>query len=150
MSPNTIKKRIELAAPVSRVWRALTDPVEFGQWFGVKIRGRFVAGKKTRGRITHPGYEHIKFELAVVSMEPEKLFSYSWHPYAADSSVDYSRETPTLVVFRLRKSKLGTLLTVTESGFGKIPAGRRPEAFRMNSWGWAAQMKNIKRHVAKK
>jgi uncharacterized protein YndB with AHSA1/START domain len=145
-----IEKKIELKAPVSRVWRALTDYKEFGEWFLVKIDGPFVPGKKSTGHITYPGYEHVKWEAVIQKMEPERLFSYTWHPYPADQTIDYSKETPTLVEFRLEPTKDGTLLTVTESGFDKIPAGRRPEAFRMNDGGWTQQIKNIESYVTRK
>jgi uncharacterized protein YndB with AHSA1/START domain len=145
-----IEKRIELKAPVARVWRALTDYREFGEWFLVKIDGPFVPGEVSRGHITHPGYEHLQWEAVVKAMEPERLFSFTWHPYAIDPKVDYSTEPQTLVEFRLEKTAQGTLLMVTESGFDKIPAGRRPEAFRMNENGWAQQMKNIERYVGEK
>jgi uncharacterized protein YndB with AHSA1/START domain len=144
---NRIEKQIELKAPVERVWRALTDFNEFGEWFRVKLEGPFVEGQITRGMITHPGYEHVKWEVVVVKMEPERLFSYNWHPYAVDPAIDYSKETPTLVEFHLEAIEGGTLLTVTESGFEKIPADRRAEALRMDEGGWTAQMKNIERHV---
>ena len=148
INTDRIEKRIELNAPVSRVWRALTDYVEFGQWFCVKLDGPFVPGQIARGKLTYPGYEGLKWEVIVQRIEPESLFSFTWHPYAVDSSADYSHETPTLVEFRLEKTPGGTLLTLTESGFDKIPAGRRPEAFRMNEGGWSEQMLNIQRHVA--
>ena len=144
---NRIEKRIELKAPVSRVWRALTDYREFGEWFRVKLEGPFVAGQVSRGHITYPGYEHLKWEAAVQKMEPERFFSFTWHPYAIDPKKDYSNETPTLVEFRLEKTTNGTLLLLTEAGFGKIPSARRIEAFRMNDGGWAEQMKNIEAHV---
>lgn len=142
-----IEKQIELKAPISKVWRALTDHREFGEWFRVKLEGPFVPGQVSRGQITYPGYEHLKWEATVQQMEPEKLFSFTWHPYAVDPKTDYSNEPPTLVEFTLQKTANGTLLTVTESGFDKIPSGRRLEAFRMNDGGWAEQMKNIEKHV---
>jgi uncharacterized protein YndB with AHSA1/START domain len=142
-----IEKRIELAAPVSRVWRALTDYREFGEWFRVKIDGPFVPGQVSRGQLTFPGYEHIKWEATVQKIEPEKLFSYTWHPYAVDPSVDYSKEPPTLVEFRLEKTATGTLLTVTESGFDEIPAARRDEALRKNDAGWTQQLQSIEKYV---
>jgi uncharacterized protein YndB with AHSA1/START domain len=145
---NDIEKRIELKAPVSRVWRAITDYREFGEWFKVKLEGPFVAGKVSRGQMTHPGYEHVKWEATVKEMKPERLFSFTWHPYAVDPKVDYSKETPTLVEFRLEKIPSGTLLVITESGFDKIPAGRRAEALRMDDGGWTGQIKNIEKHVA--
>lgn len=147
MGNDRIEKRIELRAPVSRVWRALTDYREFGEWFRVKLEGPFVPGQVSRGRITSPGYEHLKWEAVVQKMEPDRLFSFTWHPYAVDPKIDYSKEPQTLVEFRLEKTASGTLLSVTESGFDKIPKDRRFEAFRMNEGGWAEQMRNIERHV---
>jgi uncharacterized protein YndB with AHSA1/START domain len=147
---NRIEKRIELKAPLARVWKALTNHEEFGEWFRVKLEGPFVPGRISRGRITYPGYEHVTWEATVKEIKPEQLFSFTWHPYAVDPNVDYSQETPTLVEFQLQATATGTLLTVTESGFDKIPAHRQIEALRMNDGGWAEQMKNIERHVSQK
>jgi uncharacterized protein YndB with AHSA1/START domain len=143
-----IEKSVELKAPISRVWRALTDHHEFGSWFGVKLDGPFVPGRTVHGQITHPGYEHLKWEAVVQTMEPERLFSFTWHPYAIDPNQDYSSEVPTLVEFTLETIAAGTLLRVVESGFDKLPDKRRLEAFRMNEGGWAEQMKNVAQHVA--
>ena len=145
---DVIEKRIELNAPVSRVWRALTDHREFGEWFRVKLDGPFVPGEIARGHITYPGYEHVRWEATVQSIEPERLFSFTWHPYAVDPAVDYSREPATLVEFRLEPKGSGTVLVLRESGFDAIPQHRRFDAFRMNERGWTEQMKNIERHVA--
>jgi uncharacterized protein YndB with AHSA1/START domain len=142
-----IEKSIVLKAPVERVWRALTDASEFGEWFRVKLEGPFVPGEPTRGRITHAGYEHLVWEATVVAMEHPRLFSFTWRPYAVDPEVDYSGETPTLVEFRLEPAPEGTRLVVVESGFDALPDHRRDEAFRMNDRGWAAQVKNIQAHV---
>ena len=145
---NQIEKRVELKAPVSRVWRALTDYREFGEWFRVNLEGPFVPGEVARGRITHPGYEHVVWEATVKEMQPERVFSFTWHPYGVDPKVDYSKEEPTLVEFRLTPAGQGTLLVITESGFDRIPAHRRMEALRMNTMGWEAQTENIAKHVS--
>ncbi len=150
MEDDRIEKRIELKAPISRVWRALTDYREFGEWFQVKLEGPFVPGEVSRGHITYPGYEHYKWEAVVLQMEVERLFSFTWHPYAMDLAKDYSNEPQTLVEFRLEKIPVGTLLVVTESGFDKLPPERRLQAFPMNDRGWSEQMKNIETHVGKK
>lgn len=147
---NRIEKRIELKAQPARIWRALTDYREFGEWFGVKLEGPFLPGEVARGHITYPGYEHLLLECTVVQMEPERLFSFTWHPYAIEPHTDYSAEPPTLVEFHLEPTETGTLLTVIESGFENIPAHRRLEAFRMNDGGWAQQIQNIERHVTQK
>ncbi len=142
-----IEQSITIKAPVSRVWKALTDYQEFGTWFRVRLEGPFVAGQAARGHITYPGYEHIRFEAIIREIEPERYFSFTWHPYAIDPKVDYSGEPPTLVEFTLEKTAEGTQLRVVESGFDKIPSHRRDEAFRMNEGGWKEQMGNIARHV---
>src|SRR6478736_7083993 len=142
-----IEKRIELKAPVSRVWRALTDYREFGEWFRVALEGPFEPGKPVRGRITWPGAEHLIMTATVQRMEPERLFSFTWHPYAIDPNIDYSSEPETLVEFTLEAIPEGTLLVVVESGFAALPAHRRDEAFRMNERGWSIQIENIARHV---
>jgi uncharacterized protein YndB with AHSA1/START domain len=90
----------------------------------------------------------------VQKIEPERLFSFTWaHPKSFDKAgppPDSSKEPTTLVEFRLEKTANGTLLVVTESGFDKLPADRRLEAFRRNEGGWAEQMKNIEAHVTQK
>jgi uncharacterized protein YndB with AHSA1/START domain len=150
MMKNQIEKRLELKAPVSKVWHVLADYRKFGQWFHVNIDGPFIPGKIARGKLTFPGYENYPWEVVVQKMEPERLFSFTWHPYALDAKRDYSQETPTLVEFRLEKMKKGTLLILTETGFDKIPTDRRVEAFRMNSKGWTKQMENIEEYVSEK
>lgn len=143
-----IEKQVTLKAPRARVWRALTDATEFGRWFGVKLEGEFAEGASVAGNITHPGYEHLRMELVVERLEPERYFAYRWHPYAIDPDVDYSQEPMTLVEFRLDEIAGATQLIIVESGFDGVPIGRRSEAFRMNEGGWEQQAKNVERHVS--
>jgi uncharacterized protein YndB with AHSA1/START domain len=147
-STDRIEKRVLLKAPRSRVWRAITDHAEFGSWFGMKLEGPFAAGKSVRGKVTIPKYEHLTLELAVERIEPERLFSYRWHPGATDPKADYSQEPMTLVEFRLADAEGGTSLEIIESGFDELPAARRSAAFRGNEGGWTSQVKNIERHVS--
>lgn len=146
-STDRIEKQVRLSAPRSRVWRALTDTREFGQWFGVKLSGAMAPGTKLRGPVTNKGYEHVIFEATVETLEPETRFSFRWHPYAVEAGVDYSSEPTTLVLFTLEEIAGGTMFTVIETGFDKIPAARRAKAFEMNTGGWAAQMENITRYL---
>jgi uncharacterized protein YndB with AHSA1/START domain len=143
-----IERSILINAPRSRVWRALSQAEEFGRWFGADLAGqRFAPGERARGPITIEGFTHIFFDVRVERVEPEHLMSWHWHPYPVDTAIDYSREEPTLVTFRLQDAEGGTLLTVVESGFDRIPPERRFEAFRMNDGGWAHQLENIRNHA---
>ncbi len=154
MSTNSDTDRIERSVVINakreRVWRALSNAEEFGTWFGANLKGQtFAAGQHARGPITIKGYEHVFMDVVIDRVEPQTLLSYRWHPYAMDPAVDYTKEEPTLVTFTLKDAPgNGILLTVVESGFDKVPPERRLQAFRMNSSGWEAQMKNIVRHVS--
>jgi uncharacterized protein YndB with AHSA1/START domain len=143
-----IEKTIELNAPVSRVWRALTNHEEFGQWFRVNLHGPFRVGEVSTGQMTYPGYEHYRWHAVVKAMDPERLFSFTWCPYSDNPDADYSREPQTLVEFRLEPTATGTRLQMCESGFAALPDdARRVDAMRMNTEGWEAQAKNIAAHV---
>ena len=143
-----IEKTVTLRAPRARVWRALTNAAEFGAWFGVRLESPFAEGATVRGKITHPGYEHVTMEIRVERIEPERYFAYRWHPYAIDPGVDYSAEPTTLVEFTLDEAEGGTVLKIVESGYDRVPAARRAEAFRSNEGGWTEQVKNIERYVS--
>lgn len=147
MSTDRIEKQVLLRAPRARVWRALADSEAFGQWFGVKMNGAFSPGARLQGKILIKGYEHLTFEITIERMEPERLFSWRWHPHAIDPNRDYSAEPTTLVVFELEENAEGTLLKVVESGFDRIPLIRRLEAYRGNEQGWETQMKSVERYV---
>ena len=147
-STDRIEKRMVVRAPPSRVWRAITNAEEFGAWFRVNLEGVFAEGRTIRGKITHPGYEHVMMEMMVERIEPERYFSYRWHPYAVEPGVDYSAEPTTLVEFILEEIEGGTAVTIVESGFDRIPLARRAEAFRMNDNGWAGQINNLARYVS--
>lgn len=160
MSADHIEKQILLRAPRSRVWRAITNASEFGSWFGMKLDGGFVAGAPIRGTISpttvndevatmQKPYEGTAVELYIEQIEPEKLFSFRWHPYAIDANVDYSYEPTTLVTFTLADAEGGTLLTIVESGFDSIPLERRAQAFKANEGGWTWQLKLIEAYLAK-
>ncbi len=142
-----IKKVVDLAAPVSRVWKAITDHEQFGEWFQVKLEGPFKAGELSLGQITYPGHEHIRWVAMIECMEPERLFSLSSHPHILDADTYRADEPATLVEFKLEPTDNGTRLTIIESGFSTLPEDVRADIFRGNSEGWAEQVKNITAYV---
>ncbi len=159
MSTNRIEKKILLRAPLKRIWQALADSKEFGYWFGMRFEGPFTPGAHMRGVIVPTGanaevaqqqkkYEDMPVELTIEKMEPERLFSFRWHPYAVDPSVDYSGEPTTLIEFALHPTADGVLLTITESGFDAIPLERRAKAFSMNEQGWGMVAKLLEEYIA--
>ena len=148
-STDRIEKLVDLDAPRSRVWRALTDVAQFNAWFGVNLESPFSPGAAVSGRITFKGYDHLTLTIWIEAMEPERFFSFRWHPYAVELDVDYSTEPTTLVSFTLEDLAEGrTRLTIVESGFDAIPESRRAKAFAMNTGGWNGQAENIRKHLA--
>jgi uncharacterized protein YndB with AHSA1/START domain len=158
MSTDRIEKKILLHAPRKRIWRALSDSTEFGTWFGMKFDGPFVPGAVMRGVIVgtkvnaevakaQKEYEGISGEITIERIEPERLFSFRWHPFAVERGVDYSAEPTTLIVFTLEETPDGVLLTVTESGFDQIPLERRSKAFTANEQGWTMVLKLIEEYL---
>ena len=148
VTPDRIEKQVTLEAPRSRVWRALTDVTQFNAWFGVKLSSPFVPGAEVSGQITIRDYDHVTMTIWIETMEPERFFSFRWHPYAIEPGVDYATEPTTLVSFTLEDSGQGTRLTIVESGFDAIPESRRAKAFAMNSSGWSGQAENIRKFLA--
>jgi uncharacterized protein YndB with AHSA1/START domain len=147
-STDRIEKQIVLRAPRTRVWQALADVEQFSAWFGIKLEGSFAPGASAHGQFELPGHGNVTVEIAIERMDPESGMSYRWHPYAFEPGVDYASEPTTLVEFQLEEVAEGTRLTVVESGFDRIAAARRAEAFHMNDAGWAEQLQNIARYVA--
>jgi uncharacterized protein YndB with AHSA1/START domain len=143
-----IEKIVDLNAPIDRVWRALTDHVQFGEWFKVRLDQPFVPGERSTGRMTYPGFEHLPWEARIVAMEEPHYFAYEWPPYYHGLEEETSGDPWTLVEFRLEPRGEGTRLSTVESGFDSLPADRRGIAFRSNEGGWAEQMENIKAYVA--
>jgi uncharacterized protein YndB with AHSA1/START domain len=155
-----IEKTVLLRAPRERVWRAISDPKEFGTWFGVEFDGPFVAGARVTGRIVptkvdaevakaQEPYAGAKFECSIDRVEAMRLFSFRWNPYGVEQGVDYSKEPTTLVTFVLEEAPSGTKLTITETGFDQIPLERRAKAFSANAEGWAMQAKLIEKYLAR-
>jgi uncharacterized protein YndB with AHSA1/START domain len=154
-----IERQITLRAPLSRVWQAIADSRRFGAWFGVAFDGPFVEGALVKG-VLEPTkvdeaiaerqrlHEGAKFEITIERIVPERLFSFRWHPYAVDPGVDYSSEPTTLIEFALEERDGRVIVTVTESGFEKIPLERRAKAFEANENGWTAIVMLLEKYLA--
>jgi uncharacterized protein YndB with AHSA1/START domain len=159
MSTDRIEKQILLHAPLERVWQAVSDAQQFGRWFGVALNGAFTAGAHLTGTISpttvdpevaklQKPHEGKSFELWVEKIEPMRSISFRWHPHAIAPGKDYSKEPKTLIVFNLQAFGKDTRLTITESGFDRIPIERRAEAFKANDGGWSHQAKLIEKYLS--
>lgn len=157
-STDRVEKRVHLRASQERVWRAISDAAEFGTWFGVKLDSDFAAGARITGRITptkvdpdvaamQEKYDGMPMAFFIERIEPMSLFSFRWHPFAIDRTVDYSKEPMTLVTLTLAPADGGTVLTIVESGFDSIPIARRADAFEANDEGWSLMVQLIEKYL---
>jgi uncharacterized protein YndB with AHSA1/START domain len=155
-----IQKVVTLKASRERVWKAVSDAKSFGTWFGVDFEGEFQPGAHMTGKMrptqvdaevakTQEPYAGMKFEFWIEEIQPPSRITFRWHPFAIDPKHDYSAEPKTLIVFQLDEVEGGTKLTITESGFDRIPLERRAEAFKMNQGGWEAQAKLLEKYVTR-
>jgi uncharacterized protein YndB with AHSA1/START domain len=159
MSTDRIEKQILLHAPLERVWHAVSDAAQFGHWFGVAFDGPFTAGSRVTGRIAptsmDPEVARLQqphagkpFEFWVERIEPMRRIAFRWHPFAVATDTDYSAEATTLIVFELLAVGPDTQLTISESGFDRIPLARRADAFQANDAGWSHQVKLMEKYLA--
>ena len=146
---DSIERSALLDAPLDKVWAAISDHRRFGDWFKVALDQPFAAGQESTGHITHSGYEHIRWNADVVTLDAPHRFAFRWHPFAIDPERDYSAEPTTLVEFALASEGDRTRLTVTEHGFDALPDERRAEAFQAHEGGWTQQMENIRAYLAR-
>jgi uncharacterized protein YndB with AHSA1/START domain len=144
---NRIEREIVIKAQRSKVWLALTDARQFGEWFGVVLSGPFTPGGRVQATVTGEKMTGLTFDIVVQRMEPERFFSWRWLGHEVEPGTDTSREPTTLVEFHLDAVDAGTRLRVVESGFDQVPAAKRLQAFRNNSEGWTIQVANIERYV---
>lgn len=143
-----IEKVVELRAPVSKVWNALTDHRQFGEWFHVRLDSPFEVGAVTTGEVTHPDCD-MQWESTTEELTPEKRFVFSWPPSAVDPDTDYPADAKVTVVFELEPTDEGTRLTITETGFMQFPERKRLDVLRSNTNGWDMQAVNIAEYLAK-
>ncbi len=141
-----IEKSTTIAAPIERVWQALSDHEQFGAWFKVALDQPFAVGTPSTGRMTYPGYEHYPWEAEIVELTPPRRFVYRW-PTGGDIDTVQPREQWTTVTFTLEPVDGGTRVTVVEDGFDRVPEPRRAAAIRSNTGGWEEQMRNIEAYV---
>jgi uncharacterized protein YndB with AHSA1/START domain len=164
MPQDRVEKNIVLKAPRSRVWSAITDAQEFGNWFGIDFngtRGTFQPGTKVDGiwsgtkvdpemRERFRKNEGLPFHMWIDRLEPEHLFAYRWHQMSArpeETGLDVNTEPPTEVIFTLKEVPEGTLLTVMESGFDKIPPARKARVLQGVEAGWPICLGWISKHI---
>lgn len=128
---DTINAEIQIAAPPTRVFAALTDPQQVPQWWGQQGMYRVTGwkndlrpGGKWRSEGTQADGKAFHVEGEYLEVDPPRLLVHTWNP-------SY-RELPTTVVrWELEAHKGGTLVKLSHSGFtGNLQAAKD------HSQGW--------------
>lgn len=113
----SVRRSIQIAAPVEKVWRAVAEPEHVSRWFGRTVLNG--TGVGATGTMTFPDYDVIP--LRIEEFEEPRRISYRWNnddalgklPDAVDEA------TSTVFTFTLEESDGGTRLSVVESGFDR-------------------------------
>lgn len=161
MTTDRIEKQILLRAPRERVWHAIADSTQFGKWFGVSVQGPFVQGQRVSGRIVPTSVDPevakmqepwtgMACDFYIERVEPMSRLSFRWHPGGEEVSPDAPQDQMTTVTFELKDEPGGVLLTITETGFDRVPLERRAKAFADNEGGWEMQTRLIEKYLAQR
>lgn len=156
-----IEKQILLHHSRVRVWQAISDSTHFSKWIGLCDHGEFLPGEIFTAKMAptrfnadfaalQAPYSGLPVRMTIERMEPMSVFAFRFHPFAIDRNFDYSREPMNLVTFTLEQTEqapAGILLTITESGFDRIPAERRATAYPVNERGWSLAIKAIEAYL---
>lgn len=146
--PDRVEKSLDVRAPRSRVWRAISDAREFGTWFGLgeplELQGTFEPGGRILVRWA--GRREPELFCTIERVEPERLLAFRWVPYEIADGDDPARHPTTLIEMRLADCDIGTRLTISESGFAALPADKQYKRDQ-NGMGWAIQLQSIAQHL---
>jgi uncharacterized protein YndB with AHSA1/START domain len=143
MTPDPITQQITIKASPQRVWAALTDSQQFGQWFGARIDGTFASGETVQAEMTMEGVEGLAFGMRISAMNAPQHFAFFWPAYDFAAKRDRSDLPWTKVEFHLEPSPTGTTVTVTESGFDALGGAFGARVRAENNDGWAVQLQRL-------
>ena len=110
-----VRRSIHIAAPVEKVWAAVTEPAHISAWFG---RAAFDgSGAGTLGTLTWEGRDPIPVRIEAID-EP-RLVAYRWSNDDALGTppAELDEQHSTVFTFTLEPAAGGTQLTVVETGF---------------------------------
>ena len=146
---DAIEKSILLSAAPDRVWRALSDAAEFGRWFRAEVTGEMREGAVLGCRSLYPGTEHMRWDMYIHVMEPNRRLVWDWPAFDPSAFPDDPDINARLTVeVAIAPEGDSTRLTLRESGFADLPEGPALAVWQRNEGGWTMQLDNIAAHVA--
>jgi len=145
---NRYEREEFLAAPLTRVWAAISEPAKLKEWFAEPTYSMTPGGE---------GALRFKFEdgsegtppVQVVAVEPPNRFAFRWRSHSADPAKSVAEQANTLVEITLVEEADGTRIRVIESGFEALPDEVRDTALRENAQGWPEVIGNLATYVTR-
>lgn len=131
--PIVMKK--ELDAPVERVWKAITDPVQMKEWYFAMEGFKPVLGTSFRFKGTGSNGDEYVHLCVITALEENKVLQYSW---SYEGYPGYS-----LVRFELEPVGNKTRLTLTHHGLETFPKDRPDFAASSFNAGWTEIIGNL-------
>ncbi|KQM82550.1 hypothetical protein ASE68_04035 [Agromyces sp. Leaf222] len=126
-----VRRTIRIAAPVDKVWRAVTEPEHISRWFGrTELDG---TGPGARGSITFEGYGRVP--LAIEAVDAPRSITYRWgNDDASGTLPEELDDHATVFTFTLEPVADGTELTLVETGFDRTSDPRANMADHAEGW----------------
>jgi uncharacterized protein YndB with AHSA1/START domain len=143
MIPTQIERETDIAAPVEKVWAAITEASHLGTWFG---DAGATVDLRPGGRITLSFKGHGTVQAVIEKVEPTSYLSYRWTgPLGGEPVAGRS----TLIEFSLLPTESGTRLRVVESGFAELEVTEeeRNGYYNGNVDGWQQKVEELRQHV---
>ncbi|MEV5748377.1 SRPBCC domain-containing protein [Actinoallomurus sp. NPDC052308] len=137
--PDRIERTVEVAAPPSRVWTALTTAEGLAAWFGDQATIDLRPGGA--GRVTWS--EGHAVDMRVERVEEPTVFGFTWQNLGLPE--DDPRRT--YVEFTLEPAGAGTRLTVVETGFAQLPDDVHGKEYDAHTQGWASELGELADHL---
>ena len=136
----TVRRTVTIAAPIEKVWAAVTEPEHISRWFG-QTTGFDPLAIGARGAFTFEGYGTIP--VLIEELDPLRAVAYRWGNEGGHA-IDPDQVDPehsTVFRFTLTAVDGGTRLTVVESGFDTLSAPA--PSMESNRTGWDEQLDKL-------
>lgn len=136
----TITRSLDVPAPISLVWRHLTDPASIEAWWGHPAVFPGGLREGVTGTFEHEGE---RWPVAIRVLGRERTLAFRW------GEIGEAEPGPTAcdVRFDLEPLGDGTRVTVVESGWMRVPGDVRDDRMRGNATGWEMALDGLRRHV---
>lgn len=113
-----LRREVVFDAPADEVWRALSDPAFFSDWFGAHVVGSLAPGRQIR--FTFP--DGVERAAAVEDVLPHRSLIFRWLPFERATDGSTRARPVTRIEFHVSETAVGTLVVFIERALSEARA----------------------------